>query len=73
MGFWTVNYLLATYLQTKEGGSHKISRIEKLKPGKAKFYFDLSQEAAEEIQLRYHNSSCAEFEQVRKLTIDLTY
>lgn len=71
--FSTVNYLFATYLQTKEGGNHKIARIEKVRPGKAKFYFELTPDQAEELQLRFHNSICSEFEQLRKQTIDLCY
>lgn len=72
-GFWTVNYLFATYLQTKEGGGLKIVKIEKLRPGKARFYFDLTPAEAEKAQIKYHNSSCAEFESLRKATIDLAY
>lgn len=71
--FYTVNYLFATYLQTKEGGGFKIAKIEKVRPGKAKFYFDIDPEQAEQIQLKFHNSICSEFEQIRKLTIDLCY
>ena len=72
-GFWTVNYLFATYLQTKEGGGHKIVKIEKIRPGKARFYFDVESPVAEEAQIRFHNSSCSEFESLRKATIDLAY
>jgi hypothetical protein len=68
-----VNYLFASYLQTKEAGSHKIDRVEKVRPGKAKFYFKLSEEEASKLQLQYHNSVCSEFEKVRKATIDLAY
>lgn len=71
--FWTVNYLFATYLQTREGGSHRIEKVEKVRPGKAKFYFNISDDEAEAIQLRFHESVCSEFEQLRKKTIDLTY
>lgn len=71
--YYTVNYLLASYLQTQEGGAHKIVKVEKMRPGKAKFYFDVPPEEAEKIQLRFHNSSCSEFEQIRKQTIDLAY
>jgi hypothetical protein len=71
--FFTVNYLLATYLQTKEGGGHKIARVEKLKPGKAKFFFNITSEEAEKMQLKFHDSCCAEFEATRKSTIDLAY
>lgn len=69
----TVNYLFATYLQTKEGGNHKIEKVEKMRPGKAKFYFNITQEEAEKFQLQFHGSSCAEFEATRKSTIDLCY
>ena len=71
--YFTVNYLFAAYLQTEEGGYLKIKRVEKVRPGKAKFYFDITPETAEEIQLRFHNSICSEFEQIRKQTIDLAY
>ena len=71
--YYTVNYLFATFLQTKQGGSHRIQRVEKLRPGKAKFYFDLTKEDAEQIQLQFHNSCCSEFETTRKATIDLAY
>jgi hypothetical protein len=71
--FHTVNYLFASYLQTREGGGHKIVRVEKVKPGKAKFYFNISDEDAKKLQLSFHNSVCSEFEQIRKLTIDLAY
>ena len=71
--FCTVNYLFAAYLQTKEAGGHKIAKVEKVKPGKAKFYFNISEDEAKKLQLNFHNSSCSEFEQIRKLTIDLCY
>lgn len=71
--FVTVNYLLATYLQTKEGGGHKIVKVEKVRPGKAKFHFDIKPEEAEAIQMRFHQSSCSEFESLRRSTIDLAY
>lgn len=73
MNFFTVNYLFATYLQTSEGGSHKISKVEKLRPGKAKFFFEITQEQAEHLQFKFHQSVCAEFESLRKATIDLAY
>jgi hypothetical protein len=73
MCYYTVNYLFATYLQTTEGGGNKIVRVEKVRPGKAKFYFDITPEKAEEIQLKFHASSCSEFERLRKATIDLAY
>jgi hypothetical protein len=69
----TVNYLFAAYLQTREGGGHKIAKVEKIRPGKAKFYFDIQPAEAEALQLRFHNSICAEFEQMRKQTINLAY
>jgi hypothetical protein len=71
--WFTVNYLLATYLQTREGGDHKVHHVEKIRPGKAKFFFEVTREQAEEIQLRFHNSVCSEFEAKRKVTIDLAY
>lgn len=71
--FFTVNYLFASYLQTREAGGHKIVRVEKVKPGKAKFYFNISEDEAKKLQLDFHNSICSEFEQIRKLTIDLAY
>lgn len=71
--FETVNYLFAAYLQTKEGGSHKIARVEKLRPGKAKFFFDLSPEQIEKLQFEFHQSTSLEFEQKRRATMDLAY
>lgn len=71
--FWTVNYLFATYLQTREAGSNKIVKVEKIKAGKAKFYFDISKTKADELQLAFHSSICNEFESLRKATIDLAY
>ena len=71
--FSTVNYLLATYLQTKEGGSHPIGKVEKVRPGKARFFFEISEEEAEKRRLQFHKSSCSEFESLRKKTIDLAY
>jgi len=71
--FTTVNYLFAAYLQTKEAGAHKIAKIEKLRPGKARFYFEISKEESDRLQMQYHQSSCAEFEALRKNTIDLAY
>lgn len=69
----TVNYLFASYLQTGEGGGHRIKRVEVIKPGKAKFFFDLSEEQAAELKLKWVSSSCAEFENLRKSTIDLAF
>lgn len=71
--WFTVNYLLATYLQTREGGNHKIEKVEKVKPGKAKFFFNITSEEAEKAQLKFHSSVCSEFEAIRKSTIDLAY
>ena len=69
----TVNYLFASYLQTSEAGSHKIQRVEKIRAGKAKFFFNLTEEEASGLKLQWTNSICAEFERMRKLTIDLAY
>jgi len=69
----TVNYLFAAYLQTKEAGSYRIKRVEKVRAGKAKFFFDLSDKKAEDLKLQWHHSACSEFERVRKYTIDLAY
>lgn len=69
----TVNYLFASYLQTSEAGSHKIQRVEKIRDGKAKFFFNISEEDAAELKLKWTNSICAEFERLRKLTIDLAF
>lgn len=71
--YWTVNYLFAAYLQTREAGGNKIARVEKIKPGKAKYFFDISPDLAEKHQLAYHQSVCSEFESIRKATIDLSY
>ena len=71
--YCTVNYLFASYLQTEEGGSHKIIRVEKIRQGKAKFFFDLTEKEADRIKLKFHNSTCSEFERYRKYTIDLSY
>lgn len=71
--FKTVNYLFATYLQTGEAGAHKIKEVKKLRPGKAEFHFDITEKQAEELQLKFHESSCSEFERLRKQTIDLAY
>ena len=71
--WFTVNYLFAAFLQTKEGGCNKIVKVEKVRPGKARFYFDLTPPQSEELQMKFHNSSCSEFERIRKDTIDLCY
>ena len=71
--YYTVNYLFATYLQTQEGGGHKIVKVEKVKPGKARFHFNITFEHAEEVKLKFHRSCCSEFEKTRKSTIDLAY
>jgi len=73
MYYQTVNYLFAAYLQTREGGEYKILKVEKVRPGKAKFFFEITQEHAEKIQLQFHNSVCSEFEMKRKHTIGLCY
>lgn len=70
---YTINYLLATYLQTQDGGAHKIQKVEKVRPGKAKFFFNVTPEEHEKIKLKFHSSAAAEYEQVRKRTIDLCY
>lgn len=69
----TVNYLLAAYVQTGEAGGHKLVKVEKVRPGKAEFYFDITEEQAEEIKFKYHSSICSEFEAIRKKTISLAY
>ncbi len=71
--YYTVNYLFAAFLQTKAGGGHRIQKVEKVRPGKAKFYFDLTKEEVDGWQLKFHNSCCMEFEATRKKTIDLAY
>ena len=71
--FETVNYLFAAFLQTKDGGSHRVVRVEKLRPGKAKFYFDITPAEAEELQFRFHQSAALEFENKRRATMDLAY
>lgn len=71
--WYTVNYLFAAYLQTKTAGENKVQKVEKVRPGKAKFYFDLTKEEVDAQQLKFHNSCCMEFEAVRKKTIDLAY
>jgi hypothetical protein len=73
MLFETVNYLFAAYLQTNEGGRHKVVKVEKLRPGKAKFFFELTPEQAEDLQFKFHQSICLEFEQKRRATMDLAY
>ena len=69
----TVNYLFAAYLQTSEAGGHKVVRVERIRPGKAKFFFNVSEEQAGHLKLQFHNSICSEFERHRKYTIDLSY
>lgn len=69
----TVNYLFAAYLQTNEAGGHRIKRVDVLKPGKAKFFFDLTENQAAELKLKWVGSTCAEFENLRKSTIDLAF
>lgn len=69
----TVNYLFASYLQTSEAGSHKIKKVEKIKPGKAKFFFEITEEQATELKHRFHDSVCSEFERCRRYIIDLSH
>jgi hypothetical protein len=71
--YCTVNYLFASYLQTADGGHHKIKKVEKIRAGKAKFFFDITEPQADELKLKFHNSACSEFERFRKYTIDLSY
>ena len=40
----TVNYLFAAYLQTPDGGNHSIYKVKKIRPGKAEFVFDITEE-----------------------------
>lgn len=69
----TVNYLFAAFLQTRECGGHQIQRVEKVRPGKAKFFFSITEKEAERLKLKFLSSSCSEFERLRKYTIDLAY
>ena len=69
----TTNYLFAAYLQTKEGGSSKIKKVEKKKPGRATFFFDIDDEVAQGLKVAFHDSVCYEFEETRKKTISLAY
>ena len=69
----TTNYLFAAFLQTSEGGDYKMSKVVKIKPGKAVFYFDLTKEKADDLKMKFHNSVCWEFEDKRKKTISLAY
>lgn len=71
--YCTVNYLFAAYLQTKEAGEKRMIRFEKVRAGKAKFFFELSDKEAERLKLQFHHSICFEFERLRKATIDLSY
>lgn len=74
MSFYTVNYLFAAYLQHPQGGGHKVVRVEKVRPGKARFHFDdLDRQEADALLLRFHNSDLMAFETLRKHTIDLAY
>ena len=68
----TTNYLFAAYLQTSEGGK-KLAKVEKIKPGKAVFFFDISKETADNLKTKFHKSVCWEFEDKRKKTISLAY
>jgi hypothetical protein len=69
----TSNYLFATYLQTEECGKIDIKKVEKIKPGRAYFYFDITSDQAEEYKLKFHKSICLEFEEKRKKTISLAF
>lgn len=69
----TVNYLFATYLQTKEAGSLPVLRVEKIRDGKAKFFFEITETQAEDLKVKWANSSCSEFERLRRHTIELAY
>lgn len=71
--YWTVNYLFAAYLQHPTGGGHKVVRVEKVRPGKARFYFDLDRTVADALFLKFHDSDLLAFETIRKRTIDLAY
>lgn len=71
--FNTTNYLFAAYLQTEEGGRHRIQKVERLRPGRAKFHFDIDKVEAEELNLKFRNSCCCEFESARKNTIGLAF
>jgi hypothetical protein len=71
--FSTTNYLFAAFLQSKEGGDNRIVKVDKLRPGKAKFYFNITPEDAEKFKIDFHNSVGMEFENFRKKTIDLAY
>lgn len=68
-----MNYLFAAYLQTTEAGSYRIQNYVKIREGKAKFFFDISEAQAEKLKLKFHHSVCSEFERLRKYTIDLAY
>lgn len=69
----TSNYLFATYLQTKECGEINIQKVEKIRPGRAYFYFNITSDQAEEYKLKFHSSICLEFEELRKKTISLAF
>ena len=69
----TVNYLFAAYLQTKEGGSNRLIKVEKIRRGRAKFFFRITDEEASKIKLKFINSCCSEFERFRKSSIDMAY
>jgi len=71
--YYTVNYLLAAYLQTEECGNIEIAKTEKIKNGRAKFYFNITPEEAEKFKVQFHDSICYEFESKRKKTISLAY
>lgn len=73
MSYYTVNYLFAAYLQHPAGGGYRVVRVEKVRPGKAKFYFEIDRAAADALFLKFHASDLLEFETIRKRTIDLAY
>ena len=66
----TANYLFATYLQIN---NYTIKKVEKIRPGKANFYFEITEEEAEELKMKFHSSCCMQFERIRKNTIELAY
>lgn len=68
-----MNYLFAAFLQTKECGGYQIQRVEKVRPGKAKFFFAITEKEADQLKLKFLSSVCSEFERLRKYTIDLSY
>ena len=69
----TVNYLFAAYLQTRAGGNNKLAKVELIRRGRAKFFFDITDKEATDLKFKFHSSCCLEFETKRKFTIDLAY